>query len=64
VATPWLDGKHTVFGHILGSEDRDIVDQVRTGEKIGSITIRGDYAPLLEKEKNRLAQWNAILDRQ
>jgi peptidyl-prolyl cis-trans isomerase B (cyclophilin B) len=62
VATPWLDGKHTVFGRILGSEDREIVDQIRTGEKIGSITIKGDYAPLFEKEKNRLAQWNKILD--
>jgi peptidyl-prolyl cis-trans isomerase B (cyclophilin B) len=61
-ATPWLDGKHTVFGKIIGSEDREIVDQIRTGEKIGSITIKGDYAPLLEKEKMRLAQWNKILD--
>jgi peptidyl-prolyl cis-trans isomerase B (cyclophilin B) len=62
-ATPWLDGKHTVFGKIIGSEDREIVDQIRTGEKIGSISIKGDYAPLFEKEKNRLAQWNAILDK-
>jgi peptidyl-prolyl cis-trans isomerase B (cyclophilin B) len=51
-----------VFGHILSGEDRDIVDSVRQGEKIGSITIRGDYAPLFEQEKTRLAQWNAILD--
>jgi peptidyl-prolyl cis-trans isomerase B (cyclophilin B) len=62
VATPWLDGKHTVFGHIVSGEDREIVDQIRSGEKIGSITIKGDYAPLFEKEKNRLAQWNKILD--
>ena len=62
VPTPWLDGKHTVFGQIMSGEDRAIVDAVRQGEKIGSITIKGDYAPLLEKEKARIERWNQILD--
>ena len=62
VPTPWLDGKHTVFGQILSGEDRAIVDSIRTGEKIGSITIRGDYAPLFEKMHARLEGWNQTLD--
>jgi len=51
-----------VFGQILSGEDRAIVDAVRQGEKIGSITIKGDYAPLFEKMKPRLERWNATLD--
>ncbi|MHB8679841.1 MAG: peptidylprolyl isomerase [Rudaea sp.] len=62
VATPWLDGKHTVFGRVLGPEDQAVVDAVRAGEKIGSITIRGDHAALFEKLHARIERWNQTLD--
>jgi peptidyl-prolyl cis-trans isomerase B (cyclophilin B) len=37
VATPHLDGKHTVFGHVLTGQD--VVDAVKQGDTLTSITI-------------------------
>jgi len=37
VATPHLDGKHTVFGQV--AKGQDVVNAVRQGDKIESITI-------------------------
>lgn len=36
-ATPWLDGKHTVFGKVVTGQD--VVDAVQQGDKIVSVTI-------------------------
>ncbi len=37
VATPWLDGKHTVFGKVVSGQD--VVDAIAQGDKIKKITI-------------------------
>lgn len=37
VATPWLDGRHTVFGRVVTG--MDIVNAVRQGDKIESVEI-------------------------
>ena len=63
IATPGLDGKHTVFGAVVDAADKAIVDKVKNGDKIESVTIKGDAEPLLAKESARVTQWNAALDR-
>ena len=37
VPTPWLDGKHTVFGHVV--DGQDIVDAVAQGDVLESVEI-------------------------
>jgi len=37
VATPWLDGKHTVFGRVV--EGQNVVNAIRQGDRIDRVTI-------------------------
>lgn len=59
--TPWLDGKHTVFGHV--TKGQDIVDAVAQGDKIKSIEILDPTDDLFAAQSKRLEEWNAILDK-
>jgi peptidyl-prolyl cis-trans isomerase B (cyclophilin B) len=59
VATPWLDGKHTVFGKVV--DGLDVVDKVAQGDKIKSVKIEGDADAALAAKADRVAEWNKIL---
>ncbi len=62
VDTPWLDGKHTVFGEVVSDADQKVVNQIAQGDKIVSVTIEGDIAELMERMKPIIEKWNAVLD--
>ena len=63
VATPWLDDAHSIFGEVAGSEDQQVVDAIAQGDAIESVTIDGDTEALLAAQTERVAEWNARLDR-
>jgi FKBP-type peptidyl-prolyl cis-trans isomerase len=50
VATPWLDNKHTVFGHV--EKGQDVVDSIAQGDKIESLTI--------VRVGEEAEKWNAV----
>ena len=62
VATPHLDGRHTVFGKVL--KGQAIVNSIVRGDKIKDIRIldKNAAAAVLKAEAARVAQWNKALD--
>ena len=60
VETPWLDGRHTVFGAIFDADDQKVVDAIAVGDTIATIDIEGGDA-VLESQSERVSAWNEVL---
>jgi peptidyl-prolyl cis-trans isomerase B (cyclophilin B) len=61
-ATPWLDGKHTVFGEL--TKGQKVVNAIQQGAIINSIDILDSTDALFREQKLRISQWNAALKAQ
>lgn len=61
--TPHLDGKHTVFGVVVGSEDQKVVDSIAKDDLIKKVTIEGDASELMKKVEEKLTKWNQVIDK-
>ena len=62
LATPHLDGLHSVFGRVI--EGQNVVYQIRRRDIINSITIEGDPTAILKRKIEEVNNWNTILDTQ
>jgi len=61
VPTPWLDGKHSIFGSVESEADQDVVNAIVGGDKIIKVTLEGDPSDLFQQTEVQLARWNKIL---
>jgi len=61
-ATPWLDGKHSVFGAVASDADQKVVDAIAQGDSIDKVELEGGVDALLDSQSERVAEWNKVLD--
>jgi peptidyl-prolyl cis-trans isomerase B (cyclophilin B) len=60
--TPWLDGKHSVFGEVVGGDDQKVVNAIRQGDTIERVAVEGDVDALMAAQADRIKEWNETLD--
>ncbi|MFN1833827.1 peptidylprolyl isomerase [Balneola sp. MJW-20] len=63
VPTPWLDGKHSVFGKVCSEADLEVVNAIEQGDSIVAIKVEGDTEKLLESV-DQVSEWNSKLEDQ
>jgi peptidyl-prolyl cis-trans isomerase B (cyclophilin B) len=62
-ATPWLDGKHSVFGEVISAEDMAVVNQIAQDDVIDKVTVEGDADALIAAQAFQVGEWNKVLDK-
>lgn len=69
VATPWLDGKHSVFGYVV--EGQEVVDKTKQGDILSSLTIERigasaeafDAIEVFESAQKKIAEERAAAEK-
>jgi peptidyl-prolyl cis-trans isomerase B (cyclophilin B) len=61
--TPHLNGKHSVFGAVVGPDDQKVVNSIAKGDVIEKLTIEGDTTALFEQVAEKIAAWNQTIDK-
>jgi len=57
--TPWLNGKHTIFGEV--TKGQDVVNKIGQRDKITGIEVLDSTDALFAAQADKLAKWNAVL---
>ena len=57
--TPWLNGKHSVFGNVITGQD--VVDAIAVGDKIIDVVIKTSCDALFEAQAEKIEEWNKHL---
>ena len=60
LATPHLDGLHSVFGKVINGQS--VIYDIRRRDVINSISIQGDPTNLFKRKAEDLEIWNNTLD--
>lgn len=60
--TPWLDGKHSVFGEVVSGDDQKVVNAIRQGDTVERVAVEGDVDALMAAQADRIKEWNEKLD--
>jgi len=61
VPTPWLDGKHSVFGMVESEDDMAVVNAITQGDALNGVSIEGDTSSLMERCADKITEWNKVL---
>ena len=63
VPTPWLDGKHAIFGSVDGPDDQKIVNAIVKGDTIKTVEIIDSPEALFASQSSQIAAWNKVLSK-